>query len=266
MISFRKALFTLLAPLGAATIIGTGFATWVFGNQGVPEVVGHVNNNVAVTPEVGNGEIKILSCPNLLVFSSGTFGNSDLFDGITFYNNNVFDHNGTSFTETINDSTLNFKYIYSNENLVDPVLSGLSLNIGISFELNTKEGATIIPNTDISCVMSDYLQITDNIKQSQYNVDYEGHNYFLMNKENDSIEYAKSNLGFQISTVSVNGGSTYIDFSLTLNELLRYKNSSVKPIDQKTYSNITNASKVGEWKFSIHLIAFYTEYLGDSIK
>ena len=150
--------------------------------------------------------------------------------------------------------------------MVDQVLSGLSLNIGICFELNTKEGATTIPNTDISCVMSDYLQITDNIKQSQYNVDYEGHNYFLMNKENDSIEYAKSNLGFQISTVSVNGGSTYIDFSLTLNEFLRYKNSSVKPIDQKTYSNITNASKEGEWKFSIHLIAFYTEYLGDSIK
>ena len=265
MISLRKALFTLLAPLGATTIIGTGFATWVFGNQGVP-VEGAVNNNVAVTAEVTNGEIDISSCPNLLVFSSGTFGNSDLFDGITFYNNNDFEHGGTSFTETINDSTLSFKYIYSNENLVDPVLSGLSLNIGICFELNTKEGATTIPNTDISCVMSDYLQITDNIKQSQYNVDYEGHNYFLMNKENDSIEYAKSNLGFQISTVSVNGGSTYIDFSLTLNEFLRYKNSSIKPIDQKTYSNITNASKVGEWKFSIHLIAFYTEYLGDSIK
>ena len=89
MISLRKALFTLLAPLGAATIIGTGFATWVFGIQGVTVDDKPVNNNVAVTPEVKNGDIKILSCPNLIVFSEGTQGASNLSDGINFYTNKV---------------------------------------------------------------------------------------------------------------------------------------------------------------------------------
>ena len=87
MISFRKALFTLLAPLGAATIIGTGFATWVFGIQDVRVEGGPVNNNVAVTPEVTNGNIEILTSPNLIVFSEGTQGVSNLSDGINFYTN-----------------------------------------------------------------------------------------------------------------------------------------------------------------------------------
>ena len=85
MISLRKALFTLLAPLGAATIIGTGFATWVFGIQGVPVEGGPVNNNVAVTTELTNGSLKKISCPNVLVFSEGTQGKNDPFDGINFY-------------------------------------------------------------------------------------------------------------------------------------------------------------------------------------
>lgn len=86
MISFRKALFTLLAPLGAATIIGTGFATWVFGIQNV-RVDASFNNNVAVTPEIENKNenIEILTCPSLLVFSEGTQGVSNLSDGINFY-------------------------------------------------------------------------------------------------------------------------------------------------------------------------------------
>ena len=87
MISFRKTLFTLLAPLGAATIIGTGFATWVFGIQKVTVNGDPVKNNVAVTPEVENGDIDILSCPNLIVFSEGTQGASNLSDGINFYTN-----------------------------------------------------------------------------------------------------------------------------------------------------------------------------------
>jgi len=103
MISLRKALFTLLAPLGAATIIGTGFATWVFGIQDVTVNGDPVNNNVAVTPEVKNGDIKILSCPNLIVFSEGTQGASNLSDGINFYTNKVVSQ-GKEFTISMDDN------------------------------------------------------------------------------------------------------------------------------------------------------------------
>ena len=104
MISFRKALFTLLAPLGAATIIGSGFATWVFGIQNV-KVEGAVNNNVAVTPEVENGDIDILSCPSLLVFSEGNQGQTNLKDGISFYSEKTISQ-GKEFTVTSTDGSL----------------------------------------------------------------------------------------------------------------------------------------------------------------
>ena len=103
MISFRKVLFTLLAPLGAATIIGTGFATWVFGIQGTTVEGKPVNNNVAVTPEVKHKDIKILSCPDLIVFSEGTQGDSNLSDGINFYTSKKVAQ-GKDFTITMTNA------------------------------------------------------------------------------------------------------------------------------------------------------------------
>lgn len=104
MISLRKALFTLLAPLGAATIIGTGFATWVFGIQNV-RVDASFNNNVAVTPEVENGDIDIFSCPSLLVFSEGNQGRTNLKDGISFYSEKTISQ-GKEFSVTSTDGSL----------------------------------------------------------------------------------------------------------------------------------------------------------------
>ena len=122
MISLRKALFTLLAPLGAATIIGTGFATWVFGIQDVPEVVGHVNNNVAVTPEIENNNenIKILSSPSLLVFSEGTQGVSNLSDGINFYTNKEEVAQGIGFEITMTDVNPNHRLSLVYDNTTEP--------------------------------------------------------------------------------------------------------------------------------------------------
>lgn len=112
MISLRKALFTLLAPLGAATIIGTGFATWVFGIQNVTVDGDPVNNNVAVTPEVKSKEIKILTCPSLLVFSEGNQGQTNLKDGISFYSEKTISQ-GKEFDVTSNDGSL-ISLVYDN--------------------------------------------------------------------------------------------------------------------------------------------------------
>lgn len=85
MISLRKLAFSFLAPIGALTIIGTGFATWVFGQDGDTAKDDPINLGVTVTPEVTNGNIEILTYPRLLVFSEGNQGQNNLFDGISFY-------------------------------------------------------------------------------------------------------------------------------------------------------------------------------------
>ena len=119
MISFRKILFTLLAPLGAATIIGTGFATWVFGIQDVTVEGEPVNNNVAVTPEVKNGNIEILTCPNLIVFSEGTQGESNLSDGINFYTSKKVAQ-GKDFTITMTNANPNHRLSLVYDNTTNP--------------------------------------------------------------------------------------------------------------------------------------------------
>ena len=118
MISLRKLAFSFLAPIGALTIIGTGFATWVFGIQ-EPTVVEGPISNVAVTPEVTNENIKILTCPSLLIFSEGNQGQSNLFDGISFYSDKTVVQ-GKEFIITMNpnDSSHRLSLVYDNTTTV----------------------------------------------------------------------------------------------------------------------------------------------------
>ena len=113
MISLRKLAFSFLAPIGALTIIGTGFATWVFSNGEVPiEVSENFQGNVSVTAEVQNGDLEILSVPDMLVFSEGTQGKNDLFDGISFYTTKEIE-NGANFLVTMeNDTTHKLSFAY----------------------------------------------------------------------------------------------------------------------------------------------------------
>ena len=112
MISLRKLAFSLLAPIGALTIIGTGFATWVFSIGGIEVPPVSVQDNVSVTAEVTNGDLEILSVPDMLVFSEGTQGKNDLFDGISFYTEKGIE-NGANFLVTMDNGTdhkLSFAY------------------------------------------------------------------------------------------------------------------------------------------------------------
>lgn len=118
MISLRKALVTLLAPLGAATIIGTGFATWSFGLEETV-IADPITNDVNITAEVTNGKVSILECPSLLVFSEGTQGPLDLFDGISFYSGKKIEQ-GIEFKVTLDDGNTNHGVSLIYDNTVSP--------------------------------------------------------------------------------------------------------------------------------------------------
>ena len=89
MISLRKLAFSFLAPIGALTIIGTGFATWTFSIGEIEVPPETIQDNVSVTAEVKNGNLEVLNVPKVLVFSEGDQGQDDLFDGISFYSDRV---------------------------------------------------------------------------------------------------------------------------------------------------------------------------------
>lgn len=186
MISFRKVLFTLLAPLGAATIIGTGFATWVFGNQDVTVEGKPVNNNVAVTPEVKSKEIKILNCPNLLVFSEGNQGQTNLKDGISFYTEKTISQ-GKEFTVKPKDGSLislvyyntdpkkmyfSWKENSSNGRLVTGELSNFpqSTSVDAAEYVGTWIGSGICGNENVNVT----LTMADASGESNINLEFTG--------------------------------------------------------------------------------------------
>lgn len=118
MISLRKLAFSFLAPIGALTIIGTGFATWTF-TMGEVEVSENIQDNVNVTTEVKNGCLKVLNVPKVLVFSQGDQGQDDLFDGISFYSDKVI-KKGQDFAVTITNSEgANHKLSFVYDNTIE---------------------------------------------------------------------------------------------------------------------------------------------------
>lgn len=114
MISLRKTLVTLLAPIGAATIIGTGFAYWTFNMSPVTVEADPISNSANITGEVTNGNVELLSIPSILVFSEGSQGASDPFDGLSFYSHKPIQE-GVEFDITLgNDNEHMLSLIYTN--------------------------------------------------------------------------------------------------------------------------------------------------------
>ncbi len=114
MISLRKLAFSFLAPIGALTIIGTGFATWTFSIGEIEVPPDSFQDNVSVTAKVTNGDLEILSVPDMLVFSEGTQGKNDLFDGISFYTEKEISE-VTNFKVTIKEEKSHkLSFVYDN--------------------------------------------------------------------------------------------------------------------------------------------------------
>ena len=165
MISLRKLAFSFLAPIGALTIIGTGFATWTFSNGEVPiEVSENFQDNVSVTAEVTNGNLEVLNVPKVLVFSEGDQGQDDLFDGISFYSDKVVKKGQDFAVKITNDEGANHKlsFVYDDTIAEPKIYFSWSDTIDVTLFINddmtgsyngmsftyTVEGNEILGTTD----------------------------------------------------------------------------------------------------------------------
>ena len=72
-----------LASLAALSVLGVGFASWVFKPVEVDSKQGSAS--VHVVSSVTKGSISILSSPEIVTFSQGVGQKDDLTDGISFY-------------------------------------------------------------------------------------------------------------------------------------------------------------------------------------
>ena len=266
--SSRKLMLAVLGPIGALTIVGTGFAYWTF-NEVHEVTVGPLGSeqNVIVTDEVTNGEFEFITHPSFLVFSRGELGASNLFDGITFYTEKEVDLPGetagdSKLTTMESDSTLSFRYVFGDPKFSSEAKSGMKLNIGIGLDLITQD------QTDPNNLMENFLEISSDFKNQEHGyheaINGEGSYFFLTEDES----YAETTLHFEIEkheSLKQPGYLESIEYSVALNQFVRYENSDVKPSTQKSYEKISEASKKGKRQFKVRLIAYFTDLIGDTI-
>lgn len=260
--SSRKLMLAVLGPIGALTIVGTGFAYWTFNEVHAETVdIGTSVQNVIVTDEVTNGRFEFITHPSFLVFSRGELGASNLFDGITFYTekevpSEVAGENGLKTMES--DSTLTFRYVFDDPKFSSETESGMKLNIGIGLDLITQG--------DQDYLMENFLEISSDFKNQEHGYHeaiYGEGSYFFLTEDRD---YAETSLHFDIvENKTQSGYLESIKYSVALNQFVRYENSDVKPSTQESYQNISEASKKGKRQFKVRLIAYFTDLTGDTI-
>ncbi len=81
--SSRRCLIIGLSSIAAVSLLGVGFASWVFKPAEVDSKQGSAS--VHVVSSVTKGKISILSSPEIVTFSQGVGQKDDLTDGISFY-------------------------------------------------------------------------------------------------------------------------------------------------------------------------------------
>ena len=262
--SSRKLMLAVLGPIGALTIVGTGFAFWIFNEvHGEPVKLDPSMQNVIVTDEVTKGEFQDITCNLFLVFSRGELGASNLFDGITFYTekevpSEVAGDNDLKTMES--DSTLTFRYVFDDPKFSSETESGMKLNIGIGLDLITQN------QTDPNNLIENFLEISSDFKNQEHGYHeaiYVEGSYFFLTEDRD---YAETSLHFDIvENKTQQGYLESIKYSVALNQFVRYENSDVKPSTQESYEKISEASKNGKWQFKVRLIAYFTDLTGETI-
>lgn len=278
MFSFRKLLGCILAPIGAFTIIGSGFSLWYFVDSDVKveDVSGEIS--VETVSAVPSGRMEITQSPHLVVLSQGSDESANLFDGITFYTRSSIQIEDTSSISAANndylitypDDTFTFRYYTENQDFLDSeFLSkvGLKLNYGISFVIQSTKTADKEP-------FSKFITVADSIKNSyeELNKSYfndgqlkkiSSEDFFIINNHtNDARDLGfTSNLG---STTQEDGDQItsteyYREISVNLNGLFRYTDIEHKPNDFKSYQALYQAMENADWKVIIELVAFYSD-------
>ena len=276
MFSFRKLLGCILAPVGAFTIIGSGFSLWYFADSNVKVELGDIS--VETVSAVPSGRMEITQSPHLVVLSQGSDESANLFDGITFYTRSSIQIDDTSSISTANndylitypDDTFTFRYYTENQDFLDSeFLSkvGLKLNYGISFVIQSTGTADKEPFSKFITVADSIKNSYEELNKSYFNADQlkkiSSEDFFIINNHtNDARNLGfTSNLG---STTQEDGGQItsteyYREISVNLNGLFRYTDIEHKPNDFKSYQALYQAMENADWKVIIELVAFYSD-------
>lgn len=267
MFSFRKLLGCILAPVGAFTIIGSGFSLWYFVDGDNPDATESVDIGVNALDAVSQGNIDITQSPHLVVLSQGSSNSENLFDGMVFYSDSKINIEDKTEVVVVPDDTFTFRYTNStkfipSETNNDLSNYGLKLNIAIYFELSD----SVEDTSDYS--IDRFLTIKSDVTNDQHchqidtyfpsteNKISKGSKYFFLT---DDPFYTNA-IGFMKTSGTVEEtDDSYIEYTVSLNQFFRYTSVDVKPDTLQKYKLLTEAIRNGGRDINIYVAAFYSD-------
>ena len=125
--NFRKILYVFIPLISLLTIFGVAFSIWVFDLDTVKDTNNGIN--IKINDEIKAGNLKVISCPDLVIFSEGVGKLEDLTDGIEFYN--YSENNKLNESIFVKDSRLIVDYEIIDSNDSVNYLSNCSMFINI---------------------------------------------------------------------------------------------------------------------------------------
>ena len=207
--NFRKILYVFIPFISLLTIFGAAFSIWVFDVDTVKDVNNGIN--IKINDEIKVGNLKVISCPDLVIFSEGVGKLEDLTDGIEFYN--YSENNKLNESIFVKDSRLIVDYEIIDENDSVDYLSNFSMFINID------------PNNSGTESLKNYITLTSKYIDASKSSGYDFKKYIKILNKGEIYPLG----GFR--------------FEMNLNEAIQYIDLDKKPNTIESYNNLFNEIK-----------------------
>lgn len=202
--NFRKILYVFIPLISLLTIFGVAFSIWVFDVDTVKDVNNGIN--IKINDEIKVGNLKVINCPDLVIFSEGVGKLEDLTDGIEFYN--YSENNKLNESIFVKDSRLIVDYEIIDENDSVNYLSNCSMFINID------------PNNSGTESLKNYITLTSKYADASKASGYDFRRYIKILNKGEIYPLG----GFR--------------FEMDLNEAFQYINLDKKPNTIESYNNL----------------------------
>lgn len=202
--NFRKILYVFIPLISLLTIFGVAFSIWVFDVDTVKDVNNGIN--IKINDEIKVGNLKVINCPDLVIFSEGVGKLEDLTDGIEFYN--YSENNKLNESIFVKDSRLIVDYEIIDENDSVNYLSNCSMFINID------------PNNSGTESLKNYITLTSKYADASKASGYDFRRYIKILNKGEIYPLG----GFR--------------FEMDLNEAFQYIDLDKKPNTIESYNNL----------------------------
>lgn len=207
--NFRKILYVFIPLICLLTIFGVAFSIWVFDVDTVKDVNNGIN--IKINDQIKAGNLKVINCPDLVIFSEGVGKLEDLTDGIEFYN--YSENNKLNKSIFVKDSRLIVDYEIIDENDSVNYLSNFSMFINID------------PNNSGIESLKNYITLTSKYTDCSKPSGYDFKKYIKILNKGEIYPLG----GFR--------------FEMDLNEAIQYVDLNKKPNTIESYNNLFNKIK-----------------------